>query len=83
MHGYQRSDGGLFAISFDGDSPTQIDAYNRTAIGSDSPMLLFAKTGLSNEIHTVKITNLLDTRVSKYGQMNVRIFRSFIFALPL
>jgi hypothetical protein len=35
-------------------------------------MLLFAQTGLSNDVHTVTITNLLDSRVGKYGQMNVR-----------
>jgi len=64
----------MFSISFDGGSPSQIDVYNKTAKGTDSPMLLFAQTGLSNDVHTVTITNLLDSRVGEYGQMNVRRF---------
>lgn len=62
----------MLSISFDGGSPSQIDLYNKTAQRSDSPILLFAQTGLSDDVHTVTIKNLLDIRVGKYGQMNVR-----------
>lgn len=68
--GYQRSDAGLYSISFDGGATTQIDVFNATATGNDGPRRLFFKTGLTNAIHSVRIVNLLDSRSGKFGQMN-------------
>ncbi|KAF8310515.1 acid protease [Clavulina sp. PMI_390] len=69
--GYQRSDGALYNISFDGVHAGQIDAYNATSTGNDPPLRLYRKTGLSEEIHSVRIVNAYDKRGSKYGQMNI------------
>ncbi|KAF8314074.1 acid protease [Clavulina sp. PMI_390] len=71
LWGYQRSDGGLYSLSFDSGSPTQVDVYNATSTGTDPPRLLYSTTNLSNSIHTINITNLYDSRTSKYGQMNM------------
>ena len=70
--GYQRSNGALYNISFDGGPFDQIDAYNASASGSDGPKQLFVKTGLSNEMHSVRIVNVFDTRPPEpqFGQMN-------------
>ncbi|KAF8312133.1 acid protease [Clavulina sp. PMI_390] len=69
--GYQRSDGALYNISFDGVAAGQIDAYNATSTGSDGPRRLYLKTGLTNAVHSVRIVNVFDSRGSKYGQMNI------------
>lgn len=48
-----------------------MDFYNKTSQGDDPPVLLYAQTGLSSAVHTVKIVNLQDSRVGNYGQLNV------------
>lgn len=68
---YQRSDGGQFSVTVDGGASFTVDFYNKTSTGDDPPVLLYAATGLSNQTHTIQMTNLLDSRVGKYGQLNV------------
>lgn len=69
--GYQRSDGGIYSITFDGANARRIDVYNKTSTGDDAPLNLFHINDLPNTPHTVVITNLNDARVGKYGQMNI------------
>lgn len=58
-------------MSIDGQSYGIIDYYNTSSNGTDGPFLLYSQTGLSNDVHTVNITNLYDPRVNHYGQANV------------
>ncbi|EJD50522.1 hypothetical protein AURDEDRAFT_112165 [Auricularia subglabra TFB-10046 SS5] len=69
--GYQRSDGGIYSITFDGANARRIDVYNKTSTGDDAPLNLFHINDLPNTPHTVVIQNLNDARVGKYGQMNI------------
>lgn len=71
IYAYQRSDGGQFSITVDGSAASTVDFYNKTSTGNDAPVLLYATNGLSSEVHSIKMTNLLDSRVGKYGQLNV------------
>lgn len=61
-------------VSVDGGPQFTIDYYNETSSsGVDPPVLLYTGLGLSLGIHTVVLTNILDTRFNLYGQMNVSV----------
>ncbi|KAH7106823.1 hypothetical protein BKA62DRAFT_685212 [Auriculariales sp. MPI-PUGE-AT-0066] len=68
---YQRSDGGILQITFDGAQASRIDIYNSTSDGNAIPMMLFKVADLENTAHVVQITNLQDQRVGKAGQLNM------------
>lgn len=68
---YQRSDGGVLQITFDGAQASRIDLYNKTSTGADFPLKLFTVSNLENTEHTVVITNLNDSRVGHFGQANM------------
>jgi hypothetical protein len=68
----------MYSISIDNGPTSQIDVYNKTATGNDPPILLYSTTSLSNAVHEVNITNLLDSRTKTYGQMNVNDFMVFL-----
>jgi hypothetical protein len=71
--GYQRSEATEYVIVFDDNSSESnvIDAYNPNASGNDPPRLLFSKDGLSDEVHSVTITNVQGIHNNtKYGQIN-------------
>jgi hypothetical protein len=69
--GWQRSDGGIYQITFDGARAARIDVYNKDSNGDATPMELFKVDGLRNTRHVVEIVNLNDTRTPRgFGQMN-------------
>ncbi|EJD51709.1 hypothetical protein AURDEDRAFT_111746 [Auricularia subglabra TFB-10046 SS5] len=68
---YQRSDGGVLQITFDGAQASRIDLYNKTSTGDDFPLKLFTVSGLENTAHTVVVSNLNDSRVAHFGQANM------------
>ncbi|KAH7103290.1 hypothetical protein BKA62DRAFT_828485 [Auriculariales sp. MPI-PUGE-AT-0066] len=69
--GWQRSDGGVYQITFDGAKAARIDVYNPKSDGNAVPMRLFKVDNLSKAKHVVEVTNLNDTRTPRgFGQMN-------------
>lgn len=69
--GYQRSDGGMYALLIDGVSVGPIDVYNKTAGQNDPPVLLYKNNHLERKHHLVQLRNLVDSRVHKAGQFNI------------
>ncbi|KZW03614.1 acid protease [Exidia glandulosa HHB12029] len=72
--GYKRSDGGMYSLTVDGGDAVQVDYYDPNSTGDDPPAKLYSRDDLSNDMHTVVITNVNDDRVSKFGQMNIDHF---------
>ncbi|EJT96505.1 acid protease, partial [Dacryopinax primogenitus] len=72
--GFQRSDGGVAQVCVDNLPCTQFSYKNASTNGSENPRLLANITGLTNKVHTVTITNVLDTSVNAFGQLTVDRF---------
>lgn len=71
---YPRSGGGLASVSIDGVTVGQADFFGPGTTGNEPPMLVFSVDNLTNGVHTVVITNLLDPRVGHFDQLNVAKF---------
>lgn len=71
---YPRSGGGLASVSIDGVTVGQADFFGHGTTGNEPPMLVFSVDNLTNGVHTVVITNLLDPRVGHFDQLNVAKF---------
>lgn len=69
--GYQRADGGMYALLIDGVQVAPIDVYNKTAGAHDKPVLLYNTTHLERVHHVVQLRNLVDPRTHKAGEFNI------------
>lgn len=72
-YGFKDSLTGSAKVCFDGATTgcDTVSFYSSTAnFGSDPAVLLYSKSGLSNAIHTVTITNLADNN-GRFGRLNI------------
>ncbi|EJD42585.1 acid protease [Auricularia subglabra TFB-10046 SS5] len=72
--GYERSDGGKYSLTIDGGDSVVVNYDNPSSTGDDPPKKLYSRDDLSDDVHTIAITNLLDDRVGRFGQMNIDHF---------
>lgn len=78
--GYKSSGAGLAQVCFDGATSgsgcTTVNYFDANAVtGADPPVALFSKTGLTNEKHTVTVTNIPDTNNGgNFGTLSVDHF---------
>lgn len=72
-YGYKTDGTGSAEVCFDGATTgCDIVSYSDTSavLGADPAVLLYTKTGLSNAVHTVKVTNVADN-TGTTGPLNV------------